>query len=404
MTNIERTMKAPRSAWWQRCPRWAAWATMLWAVLYAGFGLVCALSGTSLLHHGGGSWAFGLGWVAMAVGVLVTLVSAAVVRYGPRPALRVLLWVACGLAVITAFSLLMDVITLMVGQGVESRASTANKALAAAGAALLAATARSDRRSAGTAAGASSAASRRIQLASWAGTLAFVPYAAMKLVWASGGTFAGITGEEMLAVSERNGASGIFLTLESWGLDPTALLAALGVFLLWGLVRPWGQVFPRWTLFLRGRRVPRWLPLAPALLGAATLAPYGMVGVGYLALASAGALTMRRGDFHSPGDALLVGWIGMAAFAVYGIALTIAARSYWLRTRPTLLARAERGLARFRGDQDEAPKTASAPKPAAANCLPPWARRRQLHHVGGERSRAELCPSPDATSRLNMFS
>ncbi|MFE9847093.1 hypothetical protein [Streptomyces goshikiensis] len=28
---------------------------------------------------------------------------------------------------------------------------------------------------------------------------AFVPYAAMKLAWASGGTFAGITGEEMLA-------------------------------------------------------------------------------------------------------------------------------------------------------------------------------------------------------------
>ncbi|MEV3993644.1 hypothetical protein AB0J57_32600 [Streptomyces sp. NPDC049837] len=100
----------------------------------------------------------------------------------------------------------------------------------------------------------------------------------MKLVWASGGTFAGITGEEMLAVSERNGASGVFLTLESWGLDPTALLAVLGIFLLWGLVRPWGQVFPRWTLLLHGRRVPRWPPLAPALLGAATLAPSALWG------------------------------------------------------------------------------------------------------------------------------
>ncbi|MFD5551925.1 hypothetical protein ACFWJQ_34965 [Streptomyces goshikiensis] len=28
---------------------------------------------------------------------------------------------------------------------------------------------------------------------------ALVPYAAMKLVWVSGGTFAGITGEEVLA-------------------------------------------------------------------------------------------------------------------------------------------------------------------------------------------------------------
>ncbi|MFD4739810.1 hypothetical protein ACFWNQ_20945 [Streptomyces virginiae] len=54
----------------------------------------------------------------------------------------------------------MDVITLMLGQGVDSKASAANKALAAVGAVLL-------------------------------------------------------------AVSERNRASGIFLTLESWGLDPT---------------------------------------------------------------------------------------------------------------------------------------------------------------------------------------
>ncbi|WP_301373352.1 hypothetical protein [Streptomyces xanthophaeus] len=334
MTGVERTMKALRSAWWQPWPRWVARATLLWGVLYAGFGLACALSGTPLTYHGGGSGTPGPGWAVVALGALGTSAGAAVVRYGLLPPLRVLLQVLCGLAGITAFSLLMDVITLMLGQGVDSWASAANKALAAVGAVLLAATARSDRLPAGTAVRAPSAAPQRVRLAAWAGTLAFVPYTAMKLVWASGGTFAGITGEEMLAVSERNGASGMFLTLESWGLDPTALLAALGVFLLWGLVRPWGQVFPRWTLFLRGRRVPRWLPLTPALLGAATLAPYGVLGVGYLVLATAGVVTIRRGDFHSPGDALLVGWIGMAAFAVYGIALTVAARSYWLRTRP----------------------------------------------------------------------
>lgn len=327
-------VKALWMARWRRWPHWVPWATMLWAVLYAGFGLACALRGIPLLHYGSASGATGLGWAVMAVGVLATLVSGAVVRYGMRPGLRVLLRLACGLAGITAFSLLMDVITLMLGQGVDSWASTANKALAAVGAVLLAATARSDRLPAGAAVRAPSAAPRLVQLAAWAGTLAFVPYAAMKLVWASGGTFAGVTGEEMLAVSKRNGASGIFLTLESWGLDPTALLAGLGVFLLWGLVRPWGQVFPRWALFLRGRRVPRWLPLTPALLGAATLAPYGVVGGGYLALATTGVVTMGRGDFHTSGDALLVGWVGMVAFAVYGIALTIAVRSYWVRTRP----------------------------------------------------------------------
>ncbi|GAA2612958.1 hypothetical protein GCM10010304_76810 [Streptomyces roseoviolaceus] len=110
------------------------------------------------------------------------------------------------------------------------------------------------------------------------------------------------------------------------------LLAALGVCLLWGLVRPWGQVFPRWTRWLSGRRVPRWLPMAPALIGAASLAPYGVLGVGYAVLATAGVVTMPRGDFHSPGDALLVAWIGLGAFAVYGVALAVAARSYWIPT------------------------------------------------------------------------
>ncbi|MFD8636251.1 hypothetical protein [Streptomyces sp. NPDC059533] len=326
MTSDERTTRTCRAAR-------AARAAMVWAVLYAVFGLACALSGVSLLYHGG-SGVPGLGWAVAAVGVASASVSAMVVLYGLRPALRVLLWVLCVLAGISAFSLLMDVITLMFGQGVDSAVSAVNKALAAIGVVLLAATARSDRRPADTAVQGAATGSWIAQGAAWAGTLAFVPYAAMKLLWAFGGTFAGTTGEEMLAISRRNGASGIFLTLESWGLDPTALLAALGVFLLWGLVRPWGQVFPRWTLFLRGRRVPRLLPLTPALLGAATLTPYGVLGIGYLVLAACGVTTLRRGDFPSSGDALLVGWIGMTAFAVYGVALAITARSYWLRTRP----------------------------------------------------------------------
>jgi hypothetical protein len=122
----------------------------------------------------------------------------------------------------------------------------------------------------------------------------------MKLTWALGGTFAGLTGAQMRAIAEGNGASGIWLTLESWGLDGTALLAMLGVFLLWRLVRPWGQVFPRWLPLLHGQRVPRWLPLSPAVIGAATLAPYGVVGLGYCALAAFGVLTMPRGTLRIP--------------------------------------------------------------------------------------------------------
>ncbi|MGC9499242.1 hypothetical protein [Streptomyces sp. WG7] len=332
-----------RAPWRRWGPCWVGRAAMVWAVVYACFGLACALSGTPLFYLGEAPGPSALGWGVVGVGSLAAVACGAVVRSGLRPVLRVLLWGACVLAGIAAFGLLMDVITLVFGQGVDSGVAAANHALAAAGVLLLAATARPVRyRSAGAdgadgadgaITAAPSAASRPVQLAACAGTVAFLPYAAMKLVWASGGTFAGVAGEEMLAISERNGASGIWLTLESWGLDATVLLAALGVFLLWGLVRPWGQVFPRWTLWLRGRQVPRWLPLTPALIGAATLAPYGVFGVGYATLATAGVVTMRRGDFPSSSDALLVAWIGMVAFAVYGVALIVVTRSYWLRTR-----------------------------------------------------------------------
>ncbi|WP_327679330.1 hypothetical protein [Kitasatospora sp. NBC_00458] len=324
----------------------AAWLTdgraaAGWGVAYAALGAGCAVSGTALFG------AARVGWVVAAVGLASAATGVAVARSGLRPVLRTALLALCCLAGAGAFSLLMDVITLLFGQGVDSVPGAVQHALAALGAGLLAGTARVGTAVPGVPAAARAGspagpphappdappeASSPVRLAAWAGTLGFVPYVVMKLVWAFGGTFAGVSGAEMLAASERNGASGLWLTLESWGLDATALLAALGVFLLWGLVRPWGLVFPRWTLPLSGRRVPRWLPLAPALLGAGTLAPYGVVGVGYAALATVGLIEVRSGDFPTAEGALLVSWIGLGAFAVYGVALAVAARSYWRRT------------------------------------------------------------------------
>ncbi|WP_371644750.1 MULTISPECIES: hypothetical protein [unclassified Streptomyces] len=150
--------------------------------------------------------------------------------------------------------------------------------------------------------------------------LSFVPYAAMKLTWALGGTFGGITGAETLAAYERNGASGLWMTLERWGLDGTVLMALIGILLLFCPIRPWGL------------RLPRWLPLTPALIGA-----------GWSRTACWGSVTWRwsgwawqpppPGDLPSAGDGLLVGWIGNAAFAGYGLALLAAARWYWHATR-----------------------------------------------------------------------
>ncbi|MFF7992365.1 hypothetical protein ACFZDG_21530 [Kitasatospora xanthocidica] len=306
------------------------WAVAAWGVGYAGFGLGCAGSGTALL---GAAWP---GWVVAGVGLAAAGAGWAAVRLRPSAGVRRALWVLCGLAAVAAWGLLMDTVTLLFGQQVDNVPDTVLRVLAAVGAMLLAGTARAGRPvpdgTAAAARTAPSAAPATVQLAALAGTLAFLPYVVMKLVWALGGSFAGISGDEMYDGYVRNGSSGLWLTLERWGLDGTVLLAAVGVFLLWGLVRPWGQVFPRWTLPLRGRRVPRWLPLTPALLGAATLAPYGLVGIGYLALCTTGVTRIRVGELGTAEQALQISWVGMFAFAGYGVALVVATRSYWRRT------------------------------------------------------------------------
>lgn len=266
---------------------------LAWALTYGAFGLAAVLTGTPLFRPlpPAGNWA--------TVAVAAIAVIAATTRRRP------LLWTAGGLAAACAFGLLMTVLTLLMGQRIDGWWTTANQLLAAAGAILLLR---------GT--GPRIPAVRDVRVLAYAGVAAFVPYAAMKTVWALGGTFAGLSGAQVLADARRYGASGLWLTLLGWGLDPTALLAALGCVLLLALTHAWG------------RRLPRPLLLGPALLGAATLAPYGVAGVGYLGLATAGVVTIPRGDFPTSADALLVAWVGLGAFCVYGLALAVAAWSY----------------------------------------------------------------------------
>ncbi|WP_198165711.1 hypothetical protein [Agromyces laixinhei] len=318
--------------------RWPGLATTVWAVGYLGFGLVCVGTDTALLSQGLLPPGV-LGWIAVVLGTVSVPVAGAATVLGPRPMLRVLLWILAGAAAMSAFSLLMDVLGLLLGQPVDSWPTALGHALAAVGAVLLAITAQGNRAGTGavepaTAAGTDlpAAANGSVHGIAIVGTLSFLPYITMKMIWSAGGSFAGVTGAELEAISARNGASGLWLILQRWGLDPTVLLAGLGIFLLWGLVRPWGLIFPRWTPVLNGRRVPRWLPLTPALVGAATLLPYGAIGLGYATLVATDVVSIRAGDFPTPEDALLATWVGMIAFCGYGLALAAAANSYRRRT------------------------------------------------------------------------
>ncbi|WP_333761806.1 hypothetical protein [Streptomyces sp. IBSBF 2390] len=108
--------------------------------------------------------------------------------------------------------------------------------------------------------------------------------ACAKTIWTLGGSALGVTAEGRRDAGDAG--SGMSHALSSVGIDVTVLAAALGVFLLLGLLCPWGQVFPRWTPALSGRRVPRLLPLVPAWVVGAGLSLYGTVLVVYAPLSS----------------------------------------------------------------------------------------------------------------------
>ncbi len=57
-----------------------------------------------------------------------------------------------------------------------------------------------------------------------------------------------------------------------WAGLGLAVSASLGAWLTCGLVRPWGEVFPRWLPWLRGRRVPIRAAVVPGLLVAVMVA------------------------------------------------------------------------------------------------------------------------------------
>ena len=79
-------------------------------------------------------------------------------------------------------------------------------------------------------------------------------YAATRLAWAAG---------IPLGITESFLREGEALGMWTAGAALVAV-AAGGAWLTIGLVRPWGEVFPRWIPLLHGRRVPPWAATVPA--------------------------------------------------------------------------------------------------------------------------------------------
>ncbi|MBC6471219.1 hypothetical protein [Actinomadura alba] len=315
----------PAAGWWRRWPSWVGYAACGWAVLYGCVLVVVALARGSLFDLPQAAW------VAAAVMFAAAVAAAATVRpWGrrvPRGAVSGGVWTVAALTLGASAFLLLNLIELAVTGTVRDRegdpdwSGFAARLCFAAGAALLVATALSWRhRTAATCARcgdahspeavaavehpAPHAAPRRVRWIAYAGCAAFVPYYAVHGFRTAGHT----------------------VPWAAWFV--LGGLIGLAAFLLLGLVRPWGMAFPRWTWWLAGRRVPRFLPLTPVWLVAPTLALYGTGGGVYTILAGAGVV----GDYDA-GTLLLAG-AAMTAFGGYGWALAIAAVSYRLRTRP----------------------------------------------------------------------
>ncbi|WP_049571844.1 hypothetical protein [Nonomuraea sp. SBT364] len=146
-----------------------------------------------------------------------------------------------------------------------------------------------------------------------------VVYAVTRFGWLLG-VPVGISDEFLAYIAE--------ITPIGAGLGAVGLLGAL---LTLGLVRPWGEIWPRWVPFLRGRPVPARLPAYAALVAA-------------LPITSAGLMYVRKkisGEQVGPpgaGDELGA-WLPEMLWPLWGAALAVAALAYLARRRDPAHAR-----------------------------------------------------------------
>jgi hypothetical protein len=154
--------------------------------------------------------------------------------------------------------------------------------------------------------------------ATYVAVLAPLPYGITRLAWALG-----------IPLGVDQDLSGTPLTARI-GESALAMLAIGGGIVTLGLIRPWGEIWPRWVPFLAGRRVP---VAVPTILG----------GLAALAI-TAGAFSFVRlvlidalGWQAEPAEpATITGWGTWAPgwlWPFWGIALGIATIAYYHRRR-----------------------------------------------------------------------
>ena len=166
-------------------------------------------------------------------------------------------------------------------------------------------------------------AARWSRMAVFVAMVAPVFYALTRFAWALG--FPLGMSEEFLRRGQERGTWIAGLFLAAFGLAGAALML--------GLVQNWGEVFPRWMIGLRGRRVPIAAAVVPASL-VSVLLTVGGIGIwsslGQMAAALASAEGAKGGG--------LIGELAIQVgptllFPVWGVALAVATLGYYYRRR-----------------------------------------------------------------------
>ncbi|KJY41539.1 hypothetical protein VR41_12045 [Streptomyces sp. NRRL B-1568] len=334
---------------------WVPTAAALWGVLYAAVEVTWAAVGITVPWKEHASYAPAVQLFLAAFALLAggaCLASTRTLAKLGRVAVATALITALPVFVVGMNGLPIYFVTMVTLSGVESATGLAQVLLNTAGAALLLLVGLSYRRRlrgdcprcgrphAGTSDGplahpAASRAPRRTRVAVYLLMCGLLPWAGSKTIWTLGGSVLGVAGDDWQRATSV-GSSGPAKATASAGIDVTVLAAMLGIFLLLGLLYVWGQVFPRWTLFLSGQRVPRLLPLIPAWLTGIPLTMYGAVLTVMAPLMAVGVLPkIKPSPPFTTGSGIT--WFvefGGLAFGGLGIGLIVAARSYAARTRP----------------------------------------------------------------------
>jgi hypothetical protein len=165
------------------------------------------------------------------------------------------------------------------------------------------------------------AAARWGRWATYAAMVIPALYSLTRLAWAAGVPL-GITQEFL----EKGQETGLWQIGASLGI-----LGLVGALLTWGLIRPWGEIFPRWLPFIGGRRVPPALAIVPASIVSVLVTSAGLM---YVRLVLSGRLGITEVLDLDLGE----NWATIAPellWPLWGIALAAATYAYYLRRRGT---------------------------------------------------------------------